>query len=83
MPKNSKKEKIKEAIAKDEATLVAIAKEFGVKQPYISQLKKEVDSEINLELLKFMYDIMNTKMSWKERPISKVIDKIKEVRDRI
>ena len=81
MPKNSKKEKIKEAIIKDEQTLVAIAKEFKVRQPYISQLKKEVEYEENMKLLKFMYDIMNTKMTWKEKPNNSEIDKIKKVKN--
>jgi len=80
MPKNTKKEKIKQAILKDEASLVSIANEFGVKQPYISQLKIEVDRDKYHNHLKFLYDIMNTKMTFKDRPNQSEITRIKEVK---
>lgn len=81
MPKNTKKEKIKQAILKDEASLVSIANEFGVKQPYISQLKIEVDRDKYLNLVKFLYKTMNDLMTWKESPPQDIRTKIKEVQN--
>lgn len=83
MPRNNKKEKIKEAIIKDEQTLVAIAREFEVKQPYISQLKIEVDRDKYLENLKFMWEIMNSKMTWKSKPSNTEKEQLKKVRSYI
>ena len=80
MPKNTKKEKIKQAIVADELSLVGIANEFGVKQPYISQLKIEVDRDKYLAHLKFMYQTMNDLMTWKERPPKNVVIRINEVK---
>jgi len=80
MPKNSKKEQIKEAIVADEFTLVNIAKMFEVKQPYISQLKIEVDRDKYLNHLRFLYSVMNTKMTFKERPTESEVKQIKEVK---
>ena len=79
MPKNTKKEQIKEAIREDELTLVEIANQFGVKQPYISQDKVEVERDTYFDYLKNLYSIMNNKMSWKERPTPNEVAQIKEV----
>lgn len=79
MPKNTKKEKIKKEIIKDEKSLVDIAKMFDVSQPYVSQVKIEVEREIYLENLKFMWDLMNHKMKFTEKPTDFDKSKIKEV----
>lgn len=80
MPKNTTKDKLKQELLKDEMTQVEIARMYGVSQPYISQLRMEVDRDRFFSYLKFMYSIMNSKMSFKERPSEAEKVKIREVR---
>lgn len=83
MPKNIKKEEIKKAILADEIPLVEIGKQFGVTQPYVSQLKIEAERDDFLDKLRFLYNIMNNKMAFKVKPTIDEAQQIKEVRAKI
>lgn len=79
MPKNTTKDKLKQDLLEDELTQVDIARKYGVSQPYVSQIRIEVERDRLFSYLKFMYKTMNDLMTWKQKPPQDIINKIKEV----
>ncbi|KKN39609.1 hypothetical protein LCGC14_0741830 [marine sediment metagenome] len=81
MPKarNVKKGTIISDIEEDILSQVEIASKHGVTQAYISQLNKELINKKYFDLLKNLYNIMNTKMKFKERPSDNDKEIVKEV----
>lgn len=83
MPKNIKKEQIKKEILADKLSVTAIANKYGVGQPYVSQLRIEAERDDLQAKLRFLYNLMNNKMTFKENPTIEEAREVKEVKTKI
>jgi len=79
MPKRLKKNNVVKDLKEDILNQVEISVKHGVSQAYVSQLNKELTTQRYFDLLKSLYNLMNTKMKFIKKPTDEDKKNVKEV----
>lgn len=79
MPKKNIKNKVIAALKEDILFQSEIAKKFDVSESYVSQIKTDLKRQKLHSYIKFLYNLMNTKMTFKNKPTQSETKIIKEV----